>query len=151
VVNYRSSGELLLLRYSGEQANRVEVAAVRSNLADGPVLSADYNAVVRLRGRLDCEMAFYNLLVSVGAVDPEPLRRDLAASRFSTIILVEDVTQDHPPLDIEISTLPQAQLAEIRKHYRLVKHIPAPVLDGMYVYKPRPVNPGPTPYPTRTQ
>lgn len=136
VVNYRTSGTALLMRYIGEQQNRVEVAAVAGVLAAGPVLSADYNAVVRLRGRLDCEMAFYNLSVSVGAVDPEPLRRDIAASRFSTIILAEDVRTDHPPLDIEISTLPAAQLTEIRKHYLLVKHIPAPVLDGIYVYQP---------------
>ncbi len=66
-------------------------------------------------------MAFYNLLVSAGAVDPEPLRRDIAASRFSTIILLEDVRTDHPPLDVEISTLPAAQLEEIRKHYTLVE------------------------------
>jgi len=138
VVNYRTSVQALLARVVGEQQNRAEMAAIGSSLAEGgPVLSADYNAVVRLRGRLDCEMAFYNLLVSVGAVDPEPLRRDIAAARFSTIILLEDVRTDHPPLDIEISTLPAAQLAEIRKRYVLVKRIPGPVLDGMYVYKPR--------------
>jgi Dolichyl-phosphate-mannose-protein mannosyltransferase len=138
VVNYRTTGQVLLSRFVGEQQTLVEMAAIQSSFADGGrVLSADYNAEVRLRGRLDCEMAFYNLLVSVGAVDPEPLRRDLAASRFSTVILVEDVRTDHPPLDIEISTLPAAQLAEIRKHYTLAQHIPGPVLDGMYVYKPR--------------
>ncbi len=138
VVNARTTASLLLMRFAGERQSRVEVAAIQSTLADGGrVLSADYNAVVRLRGRLDVEMAFYNLLVSVGAVDPEPLRRDIAASAFSTIILLEDVRTDHSPLDIEISTLPAAQLAEIRKHYTLVKRIPGPVLDGMYVYQPR--------------
>jgi hypothetical protein len=138
VVNARTTGSVLLMRYIGEQQSRMEVAAIQSSLADGGrVLSADFNAVVRLRGRLDVEMAFYNLLVSVGAVDPEPLRRDIAASAFSTIILLEDVRTDHSPLDIEISTLPAAQLAEIRKHYSLVQHIPGPVLDGTYVYKPR--------------
>jgi hypothetical protein len=139
VVNGCTTASLLLMRFAGEQQSRTEVAAIQSTLADGGrVLSADYNVVVRLRGRLDVEMAFYNLLVSVGAVDPEPLRRDIAASAFSNIILVEDVRTDHSPLDIEISTLPAAQLAEIRKHYRLVKRIPGPVLDGIYVYQPRP-------------
>ncbi len=138
VVNGRTTASLLLMRFAGEQQSRAEIAAIQSTLADGGrVLSADYNVVVRLRGRLDVEMAFYNLLVSVGAVDPEPLRRDIAASVFSNIILVEDVRTDHSPLDIEISTLPAAQLAEIRKHYRLVKRIPGPVLDGIYVYQPR--------------
>jgi hypothetical protein len=141
IVNYRTTAPTLLMRFANEQQSRTEVAAVQSSLADGGrVLSADYNAVVRLRGRLDVEMAFYNLLVSVGAMDPEPLRRDLAASAFSTIILMEDVRTDHSPLDIEISTLPAAQLREIRKHYALVKRIPGPVLDGMYVYKPRPTS-----------
>ncbi len=138
VVNARTTASLLLMRFAGEQQSRTEVAAIQSSFADGGrVLWADYNAEVRLRGRLDVEMAFYNLLVSVGAVDPEPVRRDIAASAFSTIILMEDVRTDHPPLDIEISTLPAAQLAEIRKHYRLVERIPGPVLDGVYVYRPR--------------
>ena len=128
---------ILRLTFAGEQQSRAEVAEIQSTLADGGrVLSADYNAVVRLRGRLDVEMAFYNLLVSAGAVDPEPVRSDIAASAFSTIILMEDVRTPHPPLDVEISTLPAAQLEEIRKHYRLVKRIPGPVLDGVYVYKP---------------
>jgi hypothetical protein len=137
IVNYRTTVPALLMRFAGEQQSRAEVAEIQSSLADGGrVLSADYNAVVRLRGRLDVEMAFYNLLVSAGAVDPEPVRSDIAASAFSTIILMEDVRTPHPPLDLEISTLPAAQLEEIRKHYRLVKRIPGPVLDGMYVYKP---------------
>ncbi len=139
IVNYRITAPLILTRIVGEQQSRAEVAAVQSSLADGGrVLSADYNALVRLRGRLDMEMAFYNLLVSVGAVDPEQVRRDIAASALSTIILLEDVKTDHAPLDVEISTLPAAQLAEIRKHYTLVKRIPGPVLDGIYVYKPNP-------------
>jgi hypothetical protein len=137
VVNARTTASLLLMRFAGEQQSRTEVAAIQSSFADGGrVLWADYNAQVRLRGRLDVEMAFYNLLVAVGAVDPEPVRRDIAASAFSTIILMEDVRTDHSPLDIEISTLPAAQLAEIRKHYRLVQRIPGPALDGVYVYKP---------------
>jgi hypothetical protein len=138
LVNCRATAPLLALRYANERQTRVALAAVQSALADGGrVLSADYNSVVRLRGRLDVEMAFYNLLVSAGKVDPEPLRRDLARCAFSTIILMEDVRTDHTPLNIEISTLPSAQLAEIHKHYRLVQRIPGPFLDGMYVYKPR--------------
>jgi hypothetical protein len=138
VVNGRTTASLLLKRFADERQSRAEVVAIQSSLADGGrVLSADYNTVVRLAGRLDVEMAFYNLLVSAGVVDPEPLRRDIAASAFSNIILVEDVRTDHAPLDFEISTLPAAQLAEIRKHYRLVKRIPGPLLDGLYVYQPR--------------
>jgi len=137
MVNYRTTVPALLMRVAGEQQSRAEVAAIQSSIADGGrVLSADYNAMVRLRGRLDVEMAFYNLLVSVGAVDPEPVRGDIAASAFSTIVLMEDVRTDHHPLDVEVSTLPAAQLAEIRKHYTLAKRIPGPVLDGLFIYKP---------------
>lgn len=138
VVNYRITAPAILARYAGEQQTRAEMAAIQGFLVgSGPVLSADYNAIVRLRGRLDCEMAFYNLLVSVGAVDPEPLRREIAAGKFSTIVLLEDVRTAHPPLDIEISSLPTAQLAAVRERYALVKRIPSPVLDGIYVYQPR--------------
>jgi hypothetical protein len=138
IVNYRTTGPTLLMRFANERQSRASLAEVQSSLADGGrVLSADYNSVVRLRGRLEVEMAFYNLLVSLGAVDPEPLRRDIAASAFSSIILMEDVRVAHPPLAVEVSTLPAPQLEEIRKRYTLVKHIPGPVLDGLYVYKPR--------------
>ncbi len=138
VVNLCATSLVVLKRVVGEQQSREVVAALRDSLADGGrVLSADYNASVRLRGRLEVEMAFYHLLVESGVVDPEPLRRDLAASAFSTVLLLEDVRTPHAPLDMEISSLPAAQLNEIREHYKLVKHVPGPALDGVYVYKPR--------------
>ena len=138
VVNYCTTSSMLLMRYMLERQTRVEVAALQSSLADGGrVLSADYNAVVRLRGRLDVEMLIYHLLVDAGVVDPKPLQRDLAATAFSTVLLLEDVRNYEAPLDAEISTLPPAQLDEIRKRYTLVKHVPGPAMDGVYVYKPR--------------
>ena len=54
-----------------------------------------------------------------------------------TILLMEDLRNHGTPLDIEVSSLPAAQLDEIRKRYTLVKHVPGPTLDGVYVYKPR--------------
>lgn len=138
VVNYCTTSSTLLMRYVLERQTRLEVAALQGSLADGGrVLSADYNAVVRLRGRLDVEMGFYHLLVNTGLVDPGPLQRDLAGAAFSTILLLEDVSKHDAPLDIEVSSLPAAQLDEIGKRYTLVKHIPGPAMDGVYVYKPR--------------
>ena len=138
VVNLRTTGNVLLMRFVNEEQMRAEMAVLKNILADGGrVLSADYNAVVRLRGRLDVEMAFYHLLVKSGMIDPEPLRRDLAASAFSTVILLEDVNHEEGPLNIEVSSLPAAQLEEVRKHYKLVAHVPGPALNGVYVYKPR--------------
>jgi hypothetical protein len=138
VVNYCTTSSMLLMRYVLERQTRVEVAALESSLADGGrVLSADYNAVIRLRGRLDVEMGFYRLLVETGLVDPGPLQRDLAATAFSTILLMEDLRNHGAPLDAEVSSLPATQLDEIRKRYTLVKHVPGPAMDGVYVYKPR--------------
>ena len=137
-VNCRASVTAIVTHYAAEQQTRAEFAAVKNSLANsGRVLSADYNALVRLRGRLDVEMAFYRLLVDSGLVDPEPLRRDLAASAFSTVVLLQDARDPEGSLDMEISTLPAPLLEEVRNHYRLVERIPGPALNGVYVYKPR--------------
>jgi hypothetical protein len=64
-------------------------------------------------------------------VNPEPVRRDLAAGAFSTVVLFEDVNHRDRNLDAELSTLPESQLDEIMRHYRLVKRV-----NGFYVYQP---------------
>jgi hypothetical protein len=86
---------------------------------------------------MDLEPLIYNLLVSVHVIDPEPVRRDLERGAFSTVILSEDVFQPTQFSNAEIGTLPAGQLDEVRKHYRLVQHIPGPFLDGVYVYRPK--------------
>ena len=112
---------------------RGEIEDLRSLLAGGgPVLSADYNAMARLRGRIDVEMLIYNWLVEARLVNPEPVRRDIAGARFSTILLMEDVNHPDPNLSVEISTLPDAQIEEVRRHYRLVQRNSI----GIYVYRP---------------
>ena len=102
----------------------------------GLVLSTDYNAMVRLRGRMDVEPLIYQLLVGAKVIDPEPIRRDLERAAFSTVILSEDV-QGQQFNNPEIATLVPSQIEEVRKHYRMVQHIAGPYLDGIYVYKPR--------------
>ncbi len=99
------------------------------------MLSTDINGLMRVRGRIEVEPTIYGILVAAGRIDPEPLRRDLAAAAFSTVILYEDLAR---PLesDPEIPRLTEAQRAEIQRHYHLVTHIPGPYLDGIYVYKP---------------
>jgi hypothetical protein len=69
-------------------------------------------------------------------IDPEPVRRDLARAAFSTVILSEDVFQPQSFTSPEIGTLPPSQLEEVRRHYRLVRHVSGPFLDGVYVYQP---------------
>jgi len=141
VLNLQIEALSLSGRVSKEKQLRNQIAALRPYLADGgKVISTDLNSMARLRGRLDVEPLIYKLLVAGGAVDPEPVRRDLAASAFSTILLFEDVRQKQN-LDPEIPTLPAMQIEEIRKHYKLVDHLPGPYLAGVYVYKP--VTPSP--------
>ncbi|MGI8745638.1 MAG: ArnT family glycosyltransferase [Bryobacteraceae bacterium] len=135
ILNVRIARNILLDRIAREQQFRQQVATLRPFLADGGrVLSTEGNALVRIRGGMEVEPLIYGLLVGAGRIDPEPLRRDLAAEAFSTIILLEDLARPLEP-DPEIATLPQAQRAEIQKHYRLVTHIPGPYLGGIYVYK----------------
>lgn len=136
VVNYRITTNNVITRVAGEQFARREIAAVVPYFADGGrVLASDYNALVRLRGRMDVEMLIYRLLVDARVVDPEPVRRDIAARAFSTILLIEDVNHRPAGLDIELATLPDTQIDEVRRNYRLAAHIPA---SDVYVYKPLP-------------
>jgi hypothetical protein len=137
VVNYRATARDLLERFSGEQASQIQVAALSPDLSGrGRVLSADYNALVRLRGRLDLEMLIYKFSVYEGIVDPAPVERDIAAGAFSAIVLFEDIQRPGGGLPIEISTLPPAQIEQMRKHYKLARHIPGPGWHDVYVYKP---------------
>jgi hypothetical protein len=103
--------------------------------AKDPILAADFNSLIRTRGRLDIEPLIYNLLVRAGRIDPEPVRREIAAGRVPVIMLYQDVNQPQSD-DPEIPTLPEVQLAEVRKHYRLVTRVPGSYLGGVYVYEP---------------
>jgi hypothetical protein len=137
-IGYRVSANALLSRLMNEKLFRAEVEQLKPYVQPlgGLVLSTDFNAMVRLRRRMDVEPLIYNLLVSVHKVDPELVRRDLARGAFSTVILSEDVFQPRPFGNAEIGTLPDIQLDEVRSHYRLVQHVSGPFLDGVYVYQP---------------
>ena len=137
-IGYRVSANVLLARLVNEKLFRAEIEQLKPYIqpSGGLVLSTDFNAMVRLRQRMDVEPLIYNLLVSVHVIDPEPVRSDLASGAFSTVILSEDVFQPQQFGDAEIGTLPRIQLDEVRKHYRLAQHVPGPFLDGVYVYQP---------------
>ncbi|HYL39427.1 MAG TPA: hypothetical protein VEV17_26155 [Bryobacteraceae bacterium] len=136
VLNSRISVPSMLARYAKEKQFRAQVAALRPYFSGGGrVLSAETNALLRLRGRIEVEPLVYKILVRAGRIDPELVRRDIARESFSTIVLYQDLTRP-APVDIEIPSLPEAQMDEIRRHYRLVKHIPGPYQAGAYVYEP---------------
>jgi hypothetical protein len=135
VENYRITEHVLLKRIVTEQMLHAQVDTLRPMVQDGGrLLSTDYNVMARLRGEMEVEPLIYTLLVDSKRIDPMPLTADLAAEKFSTILLYNDL--DHPEqLDQEVSSLPQAQLDEIRKHYRMIAHVPGPYVNGVFVYK----------------
>jgi hypothetical protein len=136
VLNFRITASTLATRVHNEKLFREQVDALRPYLSgDGRVLSAEMNALANLRGRIDVEPQIYKLLVRAGRVDPEPLRQDIARQAFSVIVLYQDLSRPSD-MDLEMPRLPENQMDEIRKHYRLVKHIPGPYLGGVYVYEP---------------
>ncbi len=135
VLNFRITIPFLVSRIVKEQMFRSQVAALQPLVpVSGRVLSTDLNAMVRLRGRLDVEPVIYALLVQAGRIDPQPLERDLAAGAIPTVVLYWDLSKPFRS-DPKNPGLPEAQLAEVHKRYRMVRHIPGPYLDGVYVYQ----------------
>lgn len=142
ILNLRITNHVLQQRIANERVFRAQVAALRPYVSDGGrLLSTDFNSVSRLRDHADVEPLVYKILVRAGVVNPEPLRRDIMGEAFSTIFLYEDINSRKGELDIELSSLPNSQLEEVRRHYRLVAHISGPYLNGVYVYKPTGVDP----------
>jgi hypothetical protein len=136
--NYRIAVPDTIGRFWKENMFRAEMARVEPYLrsSSGRIFSADLDPLVEVRGRIDIEPLIYGLLVGAGRIDPEPVRRDFARAAFPLVILYEDVSNPIPDPSLEIARLPPAQLAEFRRHYRLVDHIPGPYLGGIYIYKP---------------
>lgn len=136
VLNFRIAVPFMIGRAVKEQMFRQQIAALKPWVpTSGRVVSTDTNAMVRLRGRLDVEPLIYTLLVHAGRIDPAPLERDLTAGAIPCVILYWDISKPYDT-DPEIPNLPEAQLAEIRKHYKLMQHVPGPYLGGVYVYQP---------------
>ena len=102
----------------------------------GRVLSADSNALVHLGRSIEVEPLIYRLMVESGRIDPERLRQDLAAARFSAVVLYHDVAEK-AELHVEIPTLTKAQLEAVGARYRKVAFVPGPNAGGLHVYEPR--------------
>ncbi len=136
-VNLVSTGNSLLERVAFEGLRRVETAQMRPFLegTSDPVISVQIDPLLQTGRRIDVEPMIYNMLVGVGTVDPEPVRRDLAAKKFAVVVLYQNLfADDGLPPDIEVPSLPETQLDEIRRHYRMVQHVPGPLLNGTFVY-----------------
>jgi hypothetical protein len=141
-LNVTLTAKAVLERNGLEDLRRQEIAALRPYLerARGPVLSVQIDPLLQTGRRLEVEPLIYTLLVDAGAVDPEPLRRDLANGRFALVLLYEDLFAGaawaNPLRNPEIPSLPESHLREIRENYRLAGHVPGPLLGGDYLYEP---------------
>ena len=136
LLNVRLEIPNLIGRYAKELHFREQTTAVLGQVRPGQVLSADTNALIHLGRPIEVEPLIYRLLVEADRIDPARVTQDLAARRFATVILYHDLHRTET-LHAEIPTLPAAQLAEIRRHYQRVAHIPGPYLGGLYLYKPK--------------
>lgn len=137
VLNFRITFPFLLARVAKEQMFRQQVEGLKPWVpGTGLVVSTDINAMVRLRGRVDIEPLIYTLLVHAGRIDPAPVQRDLEAGAIPVVMLYWDLSKPFDR-DPELPGLPDSQMDAVRKHYRMVKHVPGPYLDGVYVYEPR--------------
>lgn len=139
VQNLRFNLQALSDEAAFQREYDVQTAALRPYLiTGGRLLSTDTNAIFRAGRPMEVEPLIYRLLVEAGRVDPELLNRDLNAGAFAHILLYEDVNQP-AGTDAEIPRLTGGQSAIIRKRYRLVRHVPGPYLEGVYLYEPRAV------------
>jgi hypothetical protein len=139
VVNLGASVNLLLSRLGAELVRREEYAALRPYLeaSPGPVLSVQLDPLIQSGRPIEVEPLIYTLLVEAGRIQRERVEQDLETERFGLVILYEDVfaspAQSRGP---ELPSLPESQLEQLRRHYRLVRHIPGPFVNGDYVYLP---------------
>lgn len=137
-LNYRVVVGVTIARVAKERLFRQEVAELRPyvDYATGRIISTEIDAMLYLRGRLDLEPLIYTLLAKAGKVDPEPVRRDLAARSIPLVILYEDIFHGPADPNLEFPRLPPSQMDTLRQNYRLADHIAGPNLGGAYVYLP---------------
>jgi hypothetical protein len=138
-ISLSLTGKTIFERNVLDSLRRQEMAALRPYLSTdrGRVLSVQIDPLLQTGRRIEVEPLIYTLLVNSGVVDPEPVRRDLAEGRFSLVLLYEDAFGPRTlSMNPEVPSLPDLHLEEIRKHYRLVAHIPGALLAGDYLYEP---------------
>jgi hypothetical protein len=138
VLNAATAGRSLLVRVTREADWRQETRAIQPYLAPdrGRVLSAELNPLVTTRRTMEVEPLIYTAMVNAGRIDGEPVLRDLENRAFGVVILYEDLAWTGEEKNQEFPSLPEAHLQAMREHYRLVEHIPGPLLGGVYVYEP---------------
>lgn len=136
ILNFRITPPFLAARIVKEQLFRVQAARLRRYIDPSErLLSSDMNPIPRAGLRLEVEPLIYKLLVHAGRIDPKPLLEDIDSEKFSAILLYQDVGH-LTPTDLEVPSLPDAQMDAVHRHYRLAERVPGPYLEGVYVYLP---------------
>jgi hypothetical protein len=140
VLNIGLTFKMAVVRVEHERQFRKETAILMPVLASrpGPLLTWQYDIALQAGRPLELDVWFYTLLVNAGRIDPHQVLGDLANQRFRTVILGMNVFNSTGSRwrNAETLFLPEAHLDQIRKHYRLVAHVPGPYLAGDYVYEP---------------
>jgi hypothetical protein len=137
VQNLRVSTSSLTKRIAREQHFTQQVEGLRPYLGGkGRILSTDSNALLQAGRSFEVEPLIYRLLVEAGRIDATPVQKDLDAASFETILLYEDLSRPKDP-DPEFPRLTPSQMASIQQQYQLVKQVPGPNLQGVFVYQRR--------------
>jgi hypothetical protein len=137
-LNLLMGGRLIVRRWGYEGVRRTEMAQLEPYLrpGQGRILSVEIDPLLQVRRSMEVEPLVLTMLARFGAMDPEPVRRDLDAGAFGLVILFDDLTQNGKTVGIGVPSLPAEHLEVIRRRYRLVAHIPGPYQDGDYLYAP---------------
>ena len=139
VLNGAVTGKVALQRVGRDLARQDQFNAL-STLIDpsSRLLSVEVDPLLQTGRLIEVEPLIYTLLVDAEMADPEPVLDDLRHGRFDRVFLYENLLDaNRPDLGLEAPSLPPAHLQAIAEEYSLVRHVPGPLMDGVYVYAPK--------------
>jgi len=136
-VDVRHAG----VRYMRDQERRTQFAQLERWVKPeaGRVVSVEIDPLLLAReGRIEVEPLIFSFLVEAGVADPEPVLSDLKQSAFDALLLYHDVNKTpSSEIDTGAPRLPPEHMQVVRENYRLVEHVPGPLMGGIYVYQPK--------------
>ncbi|MBI1357662.1 MAG: hypothetical protein GC160_25250 [Acidobacteria bacterium] len=107
----------------------------------GRLLSVEIDPLLHAGRPMEVEPLIYTILVEAGVSPSQPVERDLETGAFRTVILYQDLTSPGGLVaNPELPSLPASQLDVIRRRYSLAAHVDGPLLDGVFVYEPKPLD-----------
>ena len=150
VLNCVVTGKVAIQRLGSDMARQEQYTELLRHISTpGRLLSVEIDHLLQSNRPIEVEPLIYTLLVDAEMADPGPVLRDLQEGQFDNVVLYQDVTdRGRVALPAEVPNLPSEHLQVIRYRYRLVKHIPGPLLGGIYLYDPVEVGAAPA-HPTR--